>query len=102
MNSDFELMELATDMYYLLNDMRLSLINIKIKDETSWRKAIKELYDKINKMQSAKPEQCISERIKNREATLFHHSIYLWLICFPWWSIDELENLHEDRTTVCF
>ena len=32
----------------------------------------------------------------------FHHSIYLWFICFPWWSIDELENLHADRTTVCF
>ena len=26
----------------------------------------------------------------------------LWFICFPWWSIDELENLHADRTTVCF
>ena len=21
------------------------------------------------------------------------------VICFPWWSIDELENLHADRTT---
>ena len=35
-------------------------------------------------------------------SSLFHHSIYLWFICFPWWSIDELENLHADRTTVCF
>ena len=26
----------------------------------------------------------------------------LWFICFPWWSIDGLENLHADRTTVCF
>ena len=34
-------------------------------------------------------------------SSLFHHSIYLWIICFPWWSIDELENLHADRTTVC-
>ena len=33
---------------------------------------------------------------------LFHHSNYLWFICFPWWSLDELENLHADRTTVCF
>ena len=24
-----------------------------------------------------------------------HNSIYLWFICFPWWSIDKLENLHE-------
>ena len=35
-------------------------------------------------------------------STLFHHSIYLWFICFPWWYIDELENLHADRTTICF
>ena len=33
--------------------------------------------------------------------SLFHHSIYPWLICFPEWSIDELENLHADRTTNC-
>ena len=32
--------------------------------------------------------------------SLFHYSIYLWFICFPWWSIDELENLHADRTTM--
>ena len=31
-----------------------------------------------------------------------NNSIYLWFICFPWWSIDELENLNADRTTVCF
>ena len=37
-----------------------------------------------------------------QSSSLFHHSIYLWLFCFPWWSIDELENLHVDRTTVCF
>ena len=35
-------------------------------------------------------------------SSLFHHSIYLWFICFPWWSIDGLENLHAVRTTVCF
>ena len=35
-------------------------------------------------------------------SSLLHHSIYLWFICFPWWSIDELENLHADWTTVCF
>ena len=35
-------------------------------------------------------------------SSLLHHSIYLWFICFTWWSIDELENLHADRTTVCF
>ena len=35
-------------------------------------------------------------------SSLFHHSIYLWFICFPWWSIDGLENLHADRTTVWF
>ena len=35
-------------------------------------------------------------------SSLFYHSIYLWFICFPWQSIDELENLYADRTTVCF
>ena len=35
-------------------------------------------------------------------SSLLHHSIYLWFICFTWWSIDELENLHANRTTVCF
>ena len=24
------------------------------------------------------------------------------IICLPWWSIDELENFHADRTTICF
>ena len=37
-----------------------------------------------------------------KSSSLFHHSIYLWFICFTWWSIDELESLHADRTTVCF
>ena len=37
-----------------------------------------------------------------KSSSLFHHSIYLWFICFPWWFIDGLENLHADRTTVCF
>ena len=32
-------------------------------------------------------------------SSLFHHSNYPWFNCFPWWSIDELENLHADRTT---
>ena len=35
-------------------------------------------------------------------SSLFHHSICLWFICFPWWSIDDLGNLHADRTTVSF
>ena len=34
-------------------------------------------------------------------SSLFHHSIYLWFICFPWWFIGELENLHADQTTTC-
>ena len=42
----------------------------------------------------------IARRTCHLRAT--HHSIYLWFICFPWWSSDELENLHADRTTVCF
>ena len=43
-----------------------------------------------------------SQHVSVESSSLLHHSIYLWFICFTWWSIDELENLHADRTTVCF
>ena len=47
--------------------------------------------------------RCESQHVVSVESSsLFHHSIYLWFICFPWWSLDRLENLHADRTTVCF
>ena len=46
--------------------------------------------------------RCRSQHVFVESSSLLHHSIYLWFICFPWWSIDELENLHADRTTVCF
>ena len=47
--------------------------------------------------------RCRSQHAVSVESSfLLHHSIYLWFICFPWWSIDELENIHADRTTVCF
>ena len=46
--------------------------------------------------------RCRSQHISVESSSLLHHSIYLWFICFTWWSIDELENLHADRTTVCF
>ena len=46
--------------------------------------------------------RCRSKNVSVESSSLLHHSIYLWFICFPWWSIDELENLHADRTTVCF
>ena len=46
--------------------------------------------------------RCRSQHVSVESTSLFHHSVYLWFICFPWWSIDELENLHADRTTVCF
>ena len=32
-------------------------------------------------------------------SSLFHHSIYLWFICFPWWSIDELRARLGSRKT---
>ena len=44
----------------------------------------------------------VATRCFCRVLIFFHHSIYLWFICFPWWSIDELENIHADWTTVCF
>ena len=47
--------------------------------------------------------KCRSQHVASVEiSSLFHHSIYLWFICFPWWSIGELENLHANRTTICF
>ena len=46
--------------------------------------------------------RCRSQHVSVGSSSLFHHSIYLWFICFPWWSNDELENLHADRTTVWF
>ena len=45
---------------------------------------------------------CRSQHVPVESSSLLHHSTYLWFICFPWWSIDELENLHADRTTVYF
>ena len=43
---------------------------------------------------------CRAQHVVSVESlSLFHHSIYLWFICFPWWSIDEVENLNADRTT---
>ena len=47
--------------------------------------------------------KCRSQHVVSVESSsLFHHSMYPWFICFPWWSIDELGNLHVDRTTVYF
>ena len=44
--------------------------------------------------------RCRSQHVVSVESSsFFHHSIYPWFICFPWWSIDELENLHGDRIT---
>ena len=44
--------------------------------------------------------RCRSQHVVSVESSsLFHHSIYPWFICFRWWSIDEFENLHADRTT---
>ena len=46
--------------------------------------------------------RCRLQHVSCESSSLLHHSIYLWFICFTWWSIDELGNLHADRTTVCF
>ena len=45
---------------------------------------------------------CRSQHVPVESSSLLHHSFCLWFICFPWWSIDEFENLHADRTSVCF
>ena len=45
--------------------------------------------------------RCRSQHVSVQSSSLLHHSIYLWFIYFPWWSIGELGNLHADRTTVC-
>ena len=44
--------------------------------------------------------RCRSQHAVSIESSsLFHHSTYLWFTCFPWWSTDELDNLHAYRTT---
>ena len=49
------------------------------------------------------PNSSVTRRFEHvlsvESSSLIHHSIYLWFICFPWWSIDELGNLQADRTT---
>ena len=46
--------------------------------------------------------RCRSQHVVSvATSSVFHHSLYLWFIWFPWWSI-ELENLHADRTTLYF
>ena len=41
--------------------------------------------------------RCLSQHVSVESSSLFHHSIYVWFICFPVMIIDELENLHTDR-----
>ena len=46
--------------------------------------------------------RCQSQHVVSvKSSSLFHHSFYLWFICFPWWSIDRLENLQTYWTTTC-
>ena len=62
---------------------------------------INTLYVSYQQKTLIKPNR-LSQHVPVESSSLLHHSIYLWFICFPWWSIDELKNLHADRTTVCF
>ena len=55
------------------------------------------------------PEKCSAIRVntlKDHKLDIEVSDLFvfrdLWFICFPWWSIDGLENLHAYRTTVCF
>ena len=43
-----------------------------------------------------------SQHVSVESSSLFHRGVCLWFVCFSWWSFDELENLHADRTSVCF
>ena len=43
--------------------------------------------------------RCRSQHVSVEASSLFHHSIYLWFICFPWWFTDELENTHTHKWT---
>ena len=37
--------------------------------------------------------RCRSQHAVSVESSsLVHHSVYLWFICFPWWSINELKK----------
>ena len=36
--------------------------------------------------------RCRSQHVSVESSSLLHQSIYLWFICFTWWSIDELET----------
>ena len=87
-------------------------INLSEMSIQRWRAGIILTYKKIldvnlNKCRGPlvlyrSPECWGYVELEVESSSLLHHSIYLWFICFTWWSIDELENLHADRTTICF
>ena len=35
-------------------------------------------------------------------SSLLHDRLYLGFICCPYWYMDNLEDLHTDRTNICF
>ena len=57
MNLDFEMMDLSMQISSSLDQLRLSLINIKLTDENSRRKDIGALCERINKMKLTIKEQ---------------------------------------------
>ena len=71
-----------------------------------WVNRLLDPYRRIAMIMAASPPKDQTRQIKRvvsvESSSLFHQNIYLWFICFPWWSIDGLENLHANRTTVCF
>lgn len=52
MNTEFEIMYVAADMYYELNYMGNSVLNTKTKDETSRITTTKDFFDKLHRIRT--------------------------------------------------
>ena len=45
---------------------------------------------------------CRSQHVSVESSSLLHHGVYLWFVCFAWWSIGGLGGLRAGRAAVCF
>ena len=46
--------------------------------------------------------QMSQQVVSVESSSLLHYRLYLWFICCPQCYMDELEDLHADRTNICF